>query len=133
MKVLPFIQRFVRTRIMEMRIHPTARIESSALIDRTWPRGINIGANCYVGHEAVILTHDMTRGIYMDTTIGSGTQIGPRAIIFPGVTIGENCIVHPGALVNRDMPANMQAIGNPARFDPRTEADRNDQECNRAT
>lgn len=108
-------QRLVQTRLWGMDIHPTAWIAASALIDRTWPRGIHIGADCVIAEEAVVLTHDMTRGIYMDTRIGDGTTVGARAIIMPGITVGRNCTILPGTLVNRDLPDGVTVVGNPAR------------------
>ncbi|MCY1670649.1 DapH/DapD/GlmU-related protein [Novosphingobium sp. SL115] len=57
----------------------------------------------------------MTRGLYLDTRIGEGTRIAPRAIILPGVTIGRNCIVEAGSVVNRDVPDDTRVIGSPAR------------------
>ena len=109
------LQRLVQTRLWGMDIHPTAWIAATALIDRTWPRGIHIGADCVIAEEAVVLTHDMTRGIYMDTRIGEGTTIGARAIIMPGITVGRNCTILPGTLVNRDLPDGVTVAGNPAR------------------
>lgn len=108
-------QRLVQTAWWRMDIHPTAWIAATALIDRTWPKGIHIGAACVIDHHAVVLTHDMTRGLYLHTRIGDGTYIGPRAIILPGVTVGANCIVEAGALVNRDLPEGARVIGNPAK------------------
>ncbi|WP_326493110.1 acyltransferase [Novosphingobium sp. SL115] len=109
------LQRFVQTRFWRMDIHPTAWIATTALIDRTWPKGVHIGAGCVIDHQAVVLTHDMTRGLYLDTRIGEGTRIAPRAIILPGVTIGRNCIVEAGSVVNRDVPDDTRVIGSPAR------------------
>jgi acetyltransferase-like isoleucine patch superfamily enzyme len=97
-------------------------IADTALIDRTWPKGIHIAAGCVIGEEAVILTHDLTRGLYVDTRIGADTMIGARAIILPGVTVGEGCIIQPGALVNRDVPDFHVAQGNPASITPRENA-----------
>lgn len=109
-------RRFLQTKIFGMDIHPTARIAKSALIDRTYPRGVHIGAGVVIDEEAVILTHDMVRGMYLHTRIGTGAAIGPRAIILPGTTIGSNSIVMPGALVNRDVPDGATVMGNPARL-----------------
>ena len=111
-------QRLVRDRIWAMDIHPSAWIAETALIDRTWPRGIHIGPECVIGEEVVVLTHDLTRGIYLDTVIGPGTRIGARAIILPGVTVGRDCVIQPGALVNRDVPDAHIASGNPAVSTP---------------
>lgn len=114
-----WLQRLMRRHVFAMDVHPTAWIAETALIDRTWPRGIHIGAGCVIGEEAVILTHDLTRGLYVDTRVGEGTFIGARAIILPGISIGRNCVVQPGALVNRDMPDDHEAMGNPATITPR--------------
>jgi acetyltransferase-like isoleucine patch superfamily enzyme len=102
-----------------MDIHPTARVDATALIDRTWPKGVHIGRDCHVAAEAVVLTHDFTRGLYLDTRIGARSYLGPRSIVLPGVTIGADCIVMPGALVNKDMGDHCIAIGNPAEIQSR--------------
>lgn len=101
-----------------MRIHPSARIEPSAYVDRTWPRGVHIGEGCYLGEQAVLLTHDMVRGLYLDTVIGTRTFVGPRAIIMPGLEIGHDCMIEPGAVVIKNMPPNTRAVGNPAVITP---------------
>ena len=114
-------QRLVRSWLWGMDIDRSTWIEPSAWIDRTWPRGIHIGPHCYIGEESVVLTHDMTRGIYVDTKIGARCHIGARAIVLPGLTIGDDCVIMPGALVTKDMPPNSIAIGNPAIIEPRSE------------
>lgn len=48
-------------------------------------------------------------------TIGSNVWIGGGATICPGVTIGDNSVIGAGAVVTRDIPANVVAVGNPAR------------------
>lgn len=113
--------RTIQTRLWGMDIHPSARIAPSALIDRTWPRGVHIAAGCVIEEEVVVLTHDMTRGIYLDTRIGERCRLGPRAIIMPGVTVGADSIVAPGAVVVRDVPPGSLAIGNPADIRDRTD------------
>ncbi|VAW02242.1 hypothetical protein MNBD_ALPHA04-677 [hydrothermal vent metagenome] len=114
-------QRWVQTRIWRMDIHPSAQIATTALIDRTWPKGIHIGKNVIIDEEVVVLTHDLTRGLYLDTNIGENSFVGARAIILPGLNIGDNVIIHPGAMVNRDVANNHQAIGNPAVISPISE------------
>ena len=41
--------------------------------------------------------------------------LGGGVIVGPGVTIGTNTVVGAGAVVVRDLPANVVAVGNPAR------------------
>ena len=48
-------------------------------------------------------------------TIGDNVWIGGGAIVLAGVSIGDNSIVGAGAVVTRDVPANVVAVGNPAR------------------
>ena len=47
--------------------------------------------------------------------LGDNVWLGGGAIVGPGVTIGENSVVGAGAVVVRDLPANVVAVGNPAR------------------
>jgi len=48
-------------------------------------------------------------------TIGDNVWLGSAVIVLPGVTIGENTVVGAGSVVTRDLPANVVAMGNPAR------------------
>jgi maltose O-acetyltransferase len=48
-------------------------------------------------------------------TIGSDVWVGGGAIICPGVTIGDRTIIGAGSVVTRDIPADVIAVGNPAR------------------
>jgi len=48
-------------------------------------------------------------------TIGDNVWLGGGVIILPGVSIGENTVVGAGAVVTKDLPANVVAVGNPAR------------------
>jgi maltose O-acetyltransferase len=41
--------------------------------------------------------------------------LGGGVIVCPGVTIGDNTVVGAGAVVTRDLPPNVFAVGNPAR------------------
>lgn len=45
--------------------------------------------------------------------IGDNVFIGGGVIILKGVTIGENSIISAGSVVNKDIPANTIAAGNP--------------------
>jgi acetyltransferase-like isoleucine patch superfamily enzyme len=49
------------------------------------------------------------------TALVDNVWLGGGVIVGPGVTIGENTVVGAGAVVVRDLPANVVAVGNPAR------------------
>jgi acetyltransferase-like isoleucine patch superfamily enzyme len=104
------------TRFWGMDIDPTASYSLSVRFDKTNPKGVHIGAETYVAFEAAILTHDLTRGLYLDTRIGKRCFIGARSIILPGVEIGDECVVGAGSVVTRSLPPRSMAAGNPARI-----------------
>jgi acetyltransferase-like isoleucine patch superfamily enzyme len=103
------------THVWGMDIDPTASLSLSARLDRTYPKGIHIGANSYVAFEAAILTHDFVRRLYRDTYIGRNCFIGARSLILPGIRIGDGSIVAAGSVVTRDVPPRSIVAGNPAK------------------
>jgi acetyltransferase-like isoleucine patch superfamily enzyme len=104
------------TKFWGMDIHPTARFSLSAKLDRTNPRGVHIGEESYIAFDAAILSHDLTRGLYLDTWIGRRCFIGARSIILPGIRIGNECVIGSGSVVTKDVPDNSLVAGNPARI-----------------
>lgn len=47
--------------------------------------------------------------------IGNDVWIGAGVTITPGVTIGDNTVIGAGSVVNRDIPDNVVAAGNPCK------------------
>lgn len=47
--------------------------------------------------------------------IENNVWIGGGCILLPGVTIGENSVIGAGSVVNRSIPSNCVAAGNPCR------------------
>jgi maltose O-acetyltransferase len=47
--------------------------------------------------------------------IGDNIWLGGGVIVCPGVTIGDDTVVGAGAIVTRDLPSGVVAVGNPAR------------------
>ena len=47
--------------------------------------------------------------------VGNNVWIGGNAIVLPGVTIGDNVVIGAGSVVNKDIPSNSVAVGNPCK------------------
>lgn len=47
--------------------------------------------------------------------IGNHVWIGANVTILPGVTIGDYSVIGAGSVVNKDIPANVVAVGNPCK------------------
>lgn len=102
-------------RVWRMDIHHTAQFSLSAKFDKTFPIGVHVGEYSYIAFDARILTHDMIRGLYLHTYIGSNCFVGGRSLILPGVRIGDNCIVAAGSVVTRSVSPFSMVAGNPAK------------------
>ena len=48
-------------------------------------------------------------------TIGDNVWLGGGVIVCPGVSIGPDTVVGAGAVVTKDLPGGVLAVGNPAR------------------
>lgn len=68
------------------------------------------------GHplDAAIRNDPMDLETAEPITIGHDVWLGGSVTICPGVTIGNNVIVGAGAVVTKDIPDNVVAVGNPA-------------------
>lgn len=109
------LRRLFYKHIWGMDLHPTMQMSISAKLDRTFPKGVHVGAYSYLAFEARVLTHDRTRGLYLHTRIGANCFIGGRSLILPGVEIGDNCVIGAGSVVTRSVPSRSLVAGNPAR------------------
>ncbi len=85
---------------------------------------ITIGDDVQIGPNVQLLTptHPIEAGPRRDKweaarpiVVGDNVWLGGGAVVLPGVTIGENTVVGAGAVVTRDLPADVVAVGNPAR------------------
>lgn len=85
---------------------------------------ITIGDDVQLGPNVQLLTptHPLDPGPRRDKweaaepiVIGDNVWLGGGVIVLPGVTIGDNTVVGAGAIVTKDLPANVVAVGNPAR------------------
>ena len=105
---------------------------------------VHVGANVFVNWGAVLLdvgritigdfvqigpnvqlltaTHPLDAGRRREgwegsapITIGDDVWLGGGVVVLPGVTIGARTVVGAGAVVTRDLPEGVLAVGNPAR------------------
>lgn len=84
---------------------------------------ITIGDDCQIGPNVQFLTptHPIEPELRREKweaakpiTVGNNVWIG-GVILLPGVSIGDNTVVGAGAVVTKDLPANVVAMGNPAK------------------
>ncbi len=85
---------------------------------------ITIGEDCMIGPNVQLLTptHPVDPQPRRDKleaaqpiAIGDNVWLGGGVIVCPGVTIGDNSVIGAGSVVTKDVPANVVAVGNPAR------------------
>ncbi len=67
------------------------------------------------GHPLDVGRRNMGLEYARPITVGNNVWIGAGVHVLPGVTIGDNCVIGAGSVVNRDIPANSLAVGNPCR------------------
>lgn len=85
---------------------------------------IRIGANCQIATAVQLLTSthpldpEPRRSGWESAqpiTVGDNVWLGGGTIVCPGRTIGDDTVVGAGAVVARDLPRGVVAVGNPAR------------------
>lgn len=99
-------------------IHPMCYIDATG--------GLRIGSNVSIAHGTTVVTtqHDFSQleqntrdapVIVSPVTIGDDVWIGAGVRILGSVMIGNHAVIGAGAVVTRDIPPNVLAVGVPAR------------------
>lgn len=137
-KARNFLYRLQGMEIKKARILPGATFEGYSLKDVKIESGVFINYGCFFSCNAPLIieknctvafevafctsTHDIGdvqqragKAIGKPIRVCSGTWIGARATILPGVTIGESCIIAAGSVVTKDCEPNGLYAGSPAR------------------
>jgi sugar O-acyltransferase (sialic acid O-acetyltransferase NeuD family) len=113
-------------------VHRSSVVSSSAVMDKGCyiePQsvispfaklgfGVTINRHVSVGHHSVLgdfVTVYPGVNIAGHVHVGRGTQIGMGAAVFDHVSIGANVTIGGGSVVNRDIPDNVIAWGNPCK------------------
>lgn len=75
-------------------------------------RGAIIGHHTQIGDHVSVMTGANIAG---NCRIGPGTYIGMSAVILDNITVGAGSVIGAGAVVTKDVPANVQVVGVPAK------------------
>ncbi len=113
--------RNLKYRIKGYKVHSSVIFERHLHLDRLYPAGIHIDANCLIASGCTILSHDHCKRVndqplLFNTYIGKNCFIAVNSTILPGVKIGDEVIVGAGSVVTKDVPSNVIVAGNPAKI-----------------
>jgi sugar O-acyltransferase (sialic acid O-acetyltransferase NeuD family) len=118
--------------LIESIIHPQASVCATAVLgagtqvlaQAVVAADARVGEGCILNHCSGV-DHEcmLGDGVHVApgatlcgcVVLGRNVMIGAGAVVLPRVTVGENTIVGAGAVVTRDLPADVVAIGNPAK------------------
>ena len=113
-------------------VHPTAVVAEGVEIGEgsVVMAGTVINPGCRIGRHCIVNTgacfdHESTMGDFSslapgvvtggNVLIGEGAAIGLGASIIHGMSVGRETVIGAGAVVVKDIPANVVAMGVPAR------------------
>ncbi len=84
-----------------------------SMIDIFFPEMVNIGENCIIGFDTVILGHEFLITEYRTgpVEIGNNVMIGANCTILAGVVIGDGAVIGAGTVVSRDVPPGSFVVG----------------------
>lgn len=84
----------------------------------TFGDNVFVAPNCgfyTAGHPLDAATRNALLEYAHPITVEDDVWIGGNVVVLPGVTIGRGSVIGAGSVVNRDIPPNTLAAGNPCR------------------
>lgn len=78
-----------------------------------------IGPNCgfyTAGHPLDAKRRNQGLEYAKPIKVGNNVWFGGNVCVLPGVTIGDNVVIGAGSVVNKDIPSNVVAVGNPCKI-----------------
>ena len=91
--------------------------------------GVTIEDEVFIGHGVIFINDKYPRAAntsgalqteddwkVISTRVKAGASIGSNATVLCGLTIGAGTIIGAGSVVTTDIPDNVIAAGNPAKF-----------------
>lgn len=114
-------------------VHPTATISRNSTFGEgtsfnigdivagftTIGRHVHINRGATIGHHTIIeeyVTVGPGVNIAGNCHIGAHTYLGIGANVVDGITIGRHCVIGAGAVVTKDLPDRVLAVGVPAKI-----------------
>ena len=78
--------------------------------------GVEIGVCVQIGSHCSIYSHSTIDNKKGKIVVKNNARIGSHSVIMPGVTVGENAIIGAFSFVNKDIPENSIAYGQPVEI-----------------
>lgn len=112
-------------RLNGIKIGKYTYISPNAYIDKSGSGLIEIGENCNITRNCIILCHTQAyqggplelwgSNQFGNIKIGNNVFIGVDSVVLPDVKIGDNVVIGAKSLVNSDIPSNSVAFGIPCK------------------
>lgn len=113
---LPFYSDYGRNIKLGERVFINANVMMVDLGGITIEDDVLIGPGAYLISVNLQLKPEHRKELELKpVVIKKNVWIGAKAMILPGVTVGENAVVAAGAVVTKDVPANTEVAGLPAK------------------
>jgi sugar O-acyltransferase (sialic acid O-acetyltransferase NeuD family) len=105
----------------QVRIAPGTVICAGTLITTDIQIGehVHVNIGCTIGHDAVLgdfVTLNPSINVSGNVSVGAGVEIGTGSVLIPHANVGEWSILGAGTVATKPIPANVTAVGSPAKI-----------------